>query len=347
MQLYLGVLIFSFILTAVLIIPFINFLYRRKLVLASETGEKRRLKTAEFEAIRARHATKAGTPTGLGILLVVVISVVFAVLFPVVLLPKQTSNLMSSFPVTKELAVIFITFLGFGLIGLYDDVMKIFGFSKTGFFGLRRWHKFGLQWAVALVTAGLLCFYLHINIIHFPILGTLQLGWLYVPLAAFLIVTFANAFDITSGLDALGEGLLMICLIAFWVIAAAQLDQVLQLFIAVWLGALLAGIYFTIHPARAFLGNASGMAFGSTLAVVGLLSGKFFPLLVVGAIFLVDGGSSLLQILSKHVFKRRIFPIAPIHHLLELRGWEEPKIVARAWLWGLILAIFGVWLAFL
>ena len=74
---------------------------------------------------------------------------------------------------------------------------------------------------------------------------------------------------------------------------------------------------------------------------------NLYPMLIVGGVFLIDGGSSLLQILSKNIFKRRIFPNCPLHHWLEVLGWEEPKIVARAWLTGLILAIFGVWLALL
>ena len=139
----------------------------------------------------------------------------------------------------------------------------------------------------------------------------------------------------------------MICLLAFLAISATQLDRVLLLFLSIWLGSLMAGIYFTIHPARVWLGNASGMAFGATLALMGLLSGKIIALMIIGGIFLIDGGSSLLQILSKNIFKRRVFPIAPIHHWLELMGWEEPKIVARAWLAGLVLAIFGLWLAYL
>lgn len=347
MQLYLGVLIFTFVVTAILIVPFISFLYRKKFTRQVEKNEKRVFKTKELEIIRAKHDLKAGTPTGLGVLLVLVILVLFGLLFPVVLLPKVNASLVSGFPIWWEVGIIVFTFLGFGLIGLYDDVMKIFGFSRTGFFGLRRWHKFALQWGVAIVAAGTMYWGLGINILHLPFLGILRIGWMYIPVAAFLMVTFANAFDITSGLDGLGEGCLMICLMAFWAISAAQLDQVLQLFIAIWLGALMAGVYFTINPARAFLGNASGMAFGSTLALVGLLSGKFVPLLVVGAIFLVDGGSSLLQIVAKNVFGRRIFPIAPIHHWLELKGWEEPKIVARAWLAAIVLAIFGVWLALL
>lgn len=345
MQLYLGILIFGFIVTSILIVPFIDFLYRMKATVKSEIKEVRKYATPELAVIKERQAKKAGTPTGLGVLLVGIISLLFVLLFPVLLVPKMTNALVSSFPLWRELVVVFITFTGFGLIGLYDDIMKIFGYGRTGFFGLRRWHKFALQWVVALIAGGLLYWGLGIDILHIPGIGILHLGWGYVFLSSFFIVTFANAFDITSGLDGLGEGLLIICLLAFWVIAASQLDQVLSLFIAVWLGALMAGTYFTIHPARAFLGNASGMAFGATLALIGLLSGKMTAFLIIGAPFLLDGGSSLIQILGKSLFKKRVFPIAPIHHWLELAGWEEPKIVARAWLTGLVLAIFGVWLA--
>jgi phospho-N-acetylmuramoyl-pentapeptide-transferase len=96
----------------------------------------------------------------------------------------------------------------------------------------------------------------------------------------------------------------------------------------------LAGSYFTVYPARVFLGKISGMAFGATLALVGLLSGKFVPLLIVGGVFLLDSGFAF-------------FRNTPFHQWLENLGWEKPKIVARAWLTGLILAIFGVWLALL
>lgn len=347
MQFFLGMVVASFAVTAALIVPFINYLYRMKFVKKEERREKRQFATAELAAIRARHDLKAGTPTGLGILLVVVTAASFVLALPFLAGREGVGRLISGHPLGWEVAVLLFNFLGFGLIGLYDDVLKIFGFARTGFFGLRRWHKFALQWLVALVSAGMLAGGLNIGFVNVPLLGIVRLGWLYLPAAAFLIVMFANAFDITSGLDALGEGLLLICLLAFWLIAATQLDGVLSLFIAVWVGTLLAGIYFTIYPARAFLGNASGMAFGATLALVGLLSGKVMGLLVIGSVFLVDGGSSLMQILSKSMLHRRVFPIAPIHHWLELLGWEEPKIVARAWLVGLVAAIFGVWLALL
>jgi len=347
MQFFLGLVVITFAITIVLIVPFVGYLYRMKFVRREEKTEIRKYSTPELAQIRARHDQKAGTPTGLGILLIVVTALIFVIALPFLAGREGAGRLISGHPIEWEVAVLLFSFLGFGLIGLYDDVLKIFGFARTGFFGLRRWQKFGLQWLVAIISGGMLAWGLDIGFINVPLVGIIRLGWVYVPAAAFLIVMFANAFDITSGLDGLGEGLLMICLLAFWLIAATQLDGVLSLFIAAWIGALLAGIYFTIYPARAFLGNASGMAFGATLAVVGLLSGKVMAFLVIGGIFLVDGGSSLIQILSKTLLHRRVFPIAPIHHILELRGWEEPKIVARAWLVGLVAAIFGVWLALL
>ena len=346
MQVYLGVLMLSFLINSLLAVRFIDFLFAKKLTLKNEVKEERKNSSTLFEKIRAKQALKAGTPIGLGLLFVVTIPLIFLFFLVGFLNPKYNAGYLSGFPLLGELAAILTTFWGFALIGLYDDLLKVFGFSKTRFFGLKRWHKFGLQWIVAFISAGILYWSLGIRFIHLNF-ATIYLGWYYLPLAAFIIVSFANAFDITSGLDGLGEGLLMICLISFWLISATQLDGILQLFIGVWLGALIAGLYFTVHPARAFLGNASGMAFGSTLAMVGLLSGKILPLLVIGGIFVADGGSSLIQIIGRQLFGKRIFPIAPIHHWFELIGWGEPKIVMRFWLAGIVLAITGVWLAFI
>ena len=87
------------------------------------------------------------------------------------------------------------------------------------------------------------------------------------------------------------------------------------------------------------------LAFGATFAMVGLLTGKVVALMIVGLPFLVDGFSSLLQILWVKTFHRRIFPIAPLHYLLLKIGWSEPKIVQRAWLVGIMLVVFGIWLS--
>jgi phospho-N-acetylmuramoyl-pentapeptide-transferase len=325
-------------------VPFINLLYRMKFTRGRETEEVRKTATANFYKIRQMHATKVGVPTGGGILLAAVVIVVFAT---VTIYLALHQNLFSGHPLTGELAVIFFTFIGFGILGLYDDVIKIFGFAKTGFFGLRMRHKFILQWILGIVAALMIFFGQGIDFVYIPFFGLIKLGILMIPMAAFMVVGYANAFDFTDGLDGLSCGLLMICLIAFWVISLHDLDNILSVFIAVWIGALISYLYFNIYPARIMLGNVGGLAFGATLAVIGLLSGKIVALIVIGGVFLAEGMSSLLQLFSKRFMKRRIFPIAPLHHWLQLVGWEEPKIVARAWLVGICLAIFGVWLAML
>jgi len=316
-----------------------------KFTRGSEQHEVRKNAPDAFYKIRELQSQKPMLVTGGGILVAAVVLVMFTGLF--LALGPKLGWVGGYQPLWVELAALGVTFIGFGILGFYDDVIKIFGYAKTGFFGLRMRHKLLLQIVLGTITALLLWQGLGIDLINVPLVGMVHLGWWYLPFAAFLIVGFANAFDITDGLDGLSCGLLMICLVAFWLISARALDHVLTVFIAVWLGSLLAYLYFNTYPARIMLGNVGGLAFGATLAVVGLLSGKMVAMMIVAGVFLAEGTSSLLQLFSKKFMKKRIFPIAPFHHWLQLVGWEEPKIVARAWMVGLVLAIFGVWLAVL
>ena len=167
----------------------------------------------------------------------------------------------------------------------------------------------------------------------------------YIPFATFVIVAFSNAFNITDGLDGLASGLLLICLLAFSVIAAGNLDTPLSIFMAIWAGSLIAFLYFNVYPARVFLGDAGAMSFGAMLGLIGLLTGNVISLLVIGGIFIVEVLSSAVQIFGWRVLKRPILPLAPLHNTFMVKGWQEPKIVMRAWIIGIILAIFGLWLA--
>ena len=198
---------------------------------------------------------------------------------------------------------------------------------------------------MGLIISSLLFFNLKIDFIHIPFLGVLRLGIWYLPLATLIIVFFANAFNITDGLDGLSCGLLMIFLFAFWFLSFNQLDTPLSIFIALWIGGVLAFLYFNVYPARIMLGDVGALSFGATMAVVGLLLGKIIAFLVIGAPFIIEAGSSFLQILSKKYRKKRLFPVAPLHLWLQKKGWEEPKIVMRAWLAGIIFALTGLWLA--
>jgi phospho-N-acetylmuramoyl-pentapeptide-transferase len=343
LPLALGLIIFSFLITSVLVVPFIDLLYKLKLTRPKEAPKKG--KVPLFDKL---HDVKAGTPVGGGLLLIAVVSLIFALTFPFA--SHMGMYIQSAFNLKAELFVIFFTFISYGLLGLSDDLMKIFGKPRKGmlgmWFGLSRKYKFGLQWLLALFISYILCRNFGIEILHIPLIDqTINLGWAYIPFSAFVIVSFTNAFNISDGLDGLSCGLLMICLLAFGAIAAKSLDTPLSLFIAIWTGALLAFLYFNVWPARIFLGDAGALAFGAMLAVIGLLTGSIVALVIIGGIFVIEIASSAIQIFGWKVLKRPIFPLAPIHHTFLAIGWEEPKIVMRAWLAGIILAVFGLWLA--
>lgn len=341
MALLLGLLILSFALTGVLIVPFINLLYSLRFQRqVQHTRDPMEKPTPIFDRL---HQKKAGTPVGGGLLIILLVSMLFALLFPVMRFLGVTVTQV--YPLIQELNVIFFTFISFGLLGLYDDVMKFFKFDRSGFFGLRfRW-KFAIQIILAFIVSSLLYFNLGIDIFYIPFIGVFKIGWLFMPISTFIIVSFANAFNITDGLDGLATGLLMIALFAVWYLSASILDTPLSMFLALWLGSTIAFLYFNVFPARIMLGDVGALSFGATLAVVGLLLGKIMAILIIGGIFVIEISSSLFQLLSKRFRGKKLFPVAPAHLWLQLRKWEEPKIVMRAWLAGIMLAIFGVWLA--
>lgn len=343
LPLALGLIIFSFLFSSVLIVPFINLLYKLHL-----TRRKEAPAHGKVPLFDRMHDKKAGTPVGGGIFIIVMVCLLFAILFP--LSSRLGVFIRSAYNLRNELFVIFFTFISFGLLGLSDDLLKMFARPSKGvlglWFGLRRRQKFILQWILGFAVGYMLYGNLGIHILNIPLVHIVfDLGIWYVPFAAFVIVSFANAFNITDGLDGLAAGLLFICLGAFGIIAAGMLDTPISLFIALWTGILIAFLYFNVWPARIFLGDTGALSFGAMLAVIGLLSGSIVALVVIGGIFVIELASSAIQIIGWKVFKRPIFPLAPIHHAFLAAGWEEPKIVMRAWIAGIMFAIFGLWLA--
>ncbi|MFH0943058.1 MAG: hypothetical protein V1810_02675 [Candidatus Beckwithbacteria bacterium] len=341
MALLLGLLIFSFVITSISLIPFINLLYKLKFTRqVQKTKDAFNQPTPIFDRL---HAHKTGTPVGGGLLVILVVTLLFFLLFP---LAKYLGVFVTHvYPINEEIHLIFFTFISFGILGLYDDIMKFFNFKQSGFFGLRLRHKFIIQWILALIIASMLSINLGIDILYIPFFGILHLNWLFIPFAATVIVAFANAVNITDGLDGLASGVLMVALFAFWFLSASILDTPLSFFLALWLGSLISFLYFNVFPARIWLGDVGALAFGATFAVVGLLLGKAMALLIIGAIFIAEILSSLIQLLSKKFLHHKLFPVSPFHLWLQLIGWEEPKIVTRAILASIMLAMFGVWLA--
>jgi phospho-N-acetylmuramoyl-pentapeptide-transferase len=342
LPLALGFIIFSFLINSILIVPFIDLLFKLKFTRRVEGNKTNK---SLFDKL---HDIKAGTPTGGGILIVVSITVLFAIIFP--LISYLGVFISTSHKLIHELFIIFFTFISFGILGLMDDVIKIFGKARAGRFGswigMTRRSKILAQFGLAFVIAFWLYHFLGVHFVHihlFP--SVLDMGIFYIPFAMFVIVFFTNAFNFTDGLDGLASGLLAIYLFAFIIIAAGNLDTPLSIFMALWIGGIMAFLYFNVYPARIWLGDTGALSFGAMIAVIGLVTGNVASLFVIGGLFVVEMASSVIQILGWRLLDRPIFPLAPIHHAFLAMGWEEPKIVTRAWLAGIMLAILGLWLA--
>lgn len=341
MKLLLGILLISWVIHSALFLPFIQLLYKLRLQrLKQKTRDAFNKRTPIFDRF---HQKKAGTPVGGGLLIIIVTTLLFPLIF--VLMRYFWVPTTSVFPLINETKILLFTFISFGLLGLLDDIKKMFHWTKTGFFGLRLRHKLILEIILATVVGYWMVTELKIGILNVPFFGVIEMGWLFIPFAAFVIIAFANAFNISDGLDGLASGTLMIALMAFWFLSASILDTPLSVFIALWLGGLLAFLYFNVYPARIFLGDVGALSFGATLAVVGLTLGKAPALVVIGGIFVLEAASSFAQLLSKKFLRRKIFDVAPLHLWLQYHGWEEPKIVLRFWIIGIVFAIFGLFLA--
>lgn len=332
----LGLAVLSFLITGLLIVPFINFLYKLKFQrIKQKTKDIFEKPTPVFDKL---HSWKAGTPVGGG-LLIIAISVLLTI-WAYAVLKVQVK--------IWEVFVLLFGLVSFGMLGLFDDFKKI-TFAKNGNIGLSFRNKFLLQWILALFIASIFYMQLGFDFIYIHGLGTLNIGVLFIPIAAFIIVSFSNAFNITDGLDGLAGGLFLICLGAFWIITqaggGAQLDQGLAIFIAILIGSMIAFLYFNIFPARLWLGDAGALALGATLAIVGLMTGRMIALVVIGGVFVVEAASSFVQLAGKKFLGRKLLPLSPLHLYLQSRGWEEPKIVMRFWITGVLLALIGLFLA--
>lgn len=234
--------------------------------------------------------------------------------------------------------------VGGGAVGLIDDVINIRGLGG-GVAGLRSGLKFTLITLIGLVLGWFFFAKLGVNTFHVPFVGDFSIGWLIVPLFAFAVVATGNAVNISDGLDGLAGGLLAISFATFGVIALLQGNYMLAGFCFTVVGALLSYLWFNIYPARFFMGDVGSFAFGVALGVVAMLTDTLFLLPVIGLVFVLEAGSSLIQIISKKFFGRKVFISAPVHHHLEASGWPETKVTMRFWVIGCIMAFLGFLLA--
>lgn len=234
--------------------------------------------------------------------------------------------------------------VGGAIVGLIDDIINIRGKGK-GVAGLRSSLKFLMITAIGLALGWFFFDRLDVTAVTVPFVGVWHLGWLIVPLFAFVVVATGNAVNISDGLDGLAGGLAAIAFGSFGVIALMQGNGMLAAFCFTVVGALLSYLWFNIHPARFFMGDVGSFALGTSLGVVAMLTDTLFILPIIGIVFVLEAGSSLIQIFSKKVFKRKIFISAPVHHHLEAIGWPETKVTMRFWVIAAVASFIGVMVA--
>ncbi len=293
--------------------------------------------------IEELHQSKARTPTMGGLFIV-------AGLVAGVLVFGDLAN--------PYMLVALLVALGLAALGAWDDLTKLRGQRN----GISVRTKLAGQVAVCLAAALLLYPYqaqqeagLQLQL---PIIGaTLELGWWFIPLAVVVMVGSSNAVNLTDGLDGLAGGCLMCSLAALGIVAygcghaelAAYLNlprlpgaQEVLVLVAAMLGGVLGFLWFNCHPAQVFMGDTGSLPLGGLLGLVAVATRQELLLLVVGAVFVAEALSVLLQVGSYKLRRKRILLCAPLHHHFQFKGWPETKIVVRFWIASALCAALGL-----
>jgi len=285
------------------------------------------------------HAVKMGTPTMGGVMFILPVLLLTGLLNAVALIGFTGSTL------GRSVLVPMIVMVGFALLGAVDDWEGIRGKRRGQ--GMTARTKFIGQVALALGTAWVLKYLLDVPSIYIPGVNFgMDLGWWYVPVAAFIIVAESNAVNFTDGLDGLAGLISATAFAAYGGIALMQDQVYIARFCFTLVGAIFGFLWFNVHPAELFMGDTGSLALGATLAVVALMTGQWPLLLLIGIIPLSEVISVTLQIgYFKLTRGKRLFKMAPLHLHFELLGWSETQVVQRFWLIGLLAAMIGIGLA--
>ncbi len=234
-------------------------------------------------------------------------------------------------------------FVGAGLIGFFDDIINIRG-TGLGIAGLPAKVKFGLTAAIGLLAGIYFYTKLDVNSIFVPGLSMpWEIGWLIVPLFVLVVVSTTNAVNMSDGLDGLAGGLAAIAFGNYAIIAFLEGRFGVAGFCLTVVGVLLSYTWFNVYPARFFMGDSGSYALGTALGVVAMITDTVLLLPIIGAVFVAEAGSTVLQLLSKKLRRgKRIFKIAPLHHHFEASGWPETKVTMRFWILGQVFGVIGI-----
>jgi len=292
------------------------------------------------------HAKKEGTPTMGG--LIIWLSVLILVLASHYILPAVARWFDMDFLARLDFfsrAEVWLPLFALGtagILGLFDDFMSVRGVGKNKGGGMRFAQRF--WWLIIIAGTGAWWFYdkLGWDQIHIPAVGDFAIGLWYIPVFIFVILFAAISSNETDGLDGLNGGVLIMAFGAFGVIAFLQNKVDLSAFCVAVSGALLAFLWFNVYPARFIMGDTGAMALGTTLGVVALLTNSVLVLFIIVFLYVLESGSVVIQLFSKKFFHRKVFLAAPLHHHFEAKGWPEPKVVMRAWIFTALTTVIGL-----
>jgi phospho-N-acetylmuramoyl-pentapeptide-transferase len=247
--------------------------------------------------------------------------------------------------VGRSVLVPLIVMVGYGALGAVDDWQGIRGKRRGE--GMTARVKFIAQVVLGVSTAWVLKYMLDVPEIYIPGVN-IPGGWdmndyLYIGIAAFIIVSESNAVNFTDGLDGLAGLIAATAFLAYGGIALIQGQIYLARFCFTLVGAIFGFLWFNVHPAELFMGDAGSLSLGATLAVVALMTGQWPLLLLIGIIPFSEALSVVLQVGYFKLTKgKRLFKMSPIHLHFELLGWSETQVVQRFWLIGLLAAMLGI-----
>ena len=299
--------------------------------------------TTVREDLPETHLVKQGTPTMGGFLMIVSASASI-----IVWVDLRTLSVW----------IVLAMFWGFAIVGFLDDMRKIRHKSK----GISARMRLILETLIATIGCVVYLHYTELEAItslQFPFLKdlVLELGLFYALLAVAVIVSSANAVNLTDGLDGLATGQLAAAMGSFGLIAYISGNAIyaqhlkiiyipdageLGVICAAFVGSCLGFLWYNAPPARIFMGDTGSLSMGAALGTIALITKHEIVLVIVGGLFVIETLSVVLQVASFQLFGRRIFAIAPLHHHFEKRGWAEPTIVIRFWIISILLALLGL-----
>ncbi len=322
-------------LVALLITPIISRLLNK-------FGIRKQIRTSEAAPVYSQlHAKKEGTPTMGGIIIwgtVIGIACLLLVLHWLFDGFWSYLNFFDRAETYLPLAAMLIA----AMLGLADDFLGVLRIGPKGG-GLRVSQKLVMYLLFAVVAALWFYYRLDWDVLAVPFVGSINIGWLYIPLFIFIIVASAFSANETDGLDGLLGGVMLFAYIALTVVAFVLGRYDLATLSGVIIGATLAFLWFNIYPARFFMGDTGSMSLGITMGVISMLTNTTLLLPFFAPILVIESLSVIVQLGSKK-FRggKKIFISTPIHHHFEALGWPESKVTMRFWIISVISVALGL-----